>query len=203
VQGAALNTIEEMITIAHHLYVLRRNGIIGHLIEFGCGKGFSTAFLSNACFELGLCMDVFNPSSSGYKAGESPSDIERNLTEFGQIGCVKSHKGPFAHTLPKFTASPSCIWIGRDFGSSTSDVMTLLERLPARSCVFSRGCSEEQFATAAIYPDAVSAIIDAFQRTGRNITGRYLFSGTGAFWDKNVSWPVLPTDAVLRLVRLG
>jgi hypothetical protein len=63
-----------------------------------------------------------------------------------------------------------------------------LDRLPARSCEFSRGCSEEHFATAAIYPGAVSAIIDAFQRTGRNIIGRYLFSGTGAFWDKNVSW---------------
>ena len=49
---------------------------------------------------------------------------------FGQIGFVKSHKGPFAPTLPKFTASPSCSWIGRDFGSSTSDVMTLLDHLP-------------------------------------------------------------------------
>ncbi len=219
---AAANSIQEMITIAHHLYVLRESGLTGSLAEFGCFKGFSTALLSSACFELGIQMDVFDsfaglpPSESTYyKAGEfrgSFEEVKRNVTEFGHIGCITFHRGFFSETLPHSTVTPLCIWMDVDLATSSRDVMCVLDRLPMRGCVFSHECLRDNFAGGAIQPrphhhsgadDVIPPILDAFRRTGRSITGRFLFGNTGAFWDKNVSFPVLPTDAVIRLLHLA
>jgi len=212
-------TIEEMITISHHLFVLHDRGVDGNLAEFGCFKGFSTALLSNACFELGIEMDVFDsfaglpPSESGYyAAGEfagTLSEVKRHVAEFGRLDRVDFHPGFFSETLlgSKNTFSPMCIWMDVDLACSSSDVMSILERLPSRSCVFSHECTPSNFNRGLINAhggadDVIPPILDAFQRTGRNITGRHLFAYTGAFWDKDLSWPVLPTSAVLRLIQM-
>jgi O-methyltransferase len=95
-----------------------------------------------------------------------------------------------------------------DLASSSQDEMTILGRLPRKSCVFSHECSSFNFSDGSISPnggsdDVVLAIVEAFKNDNRAITGRYLAGKTGAFWDKNASWPVLPTEAVLRLIRIG
>jgi hypothetical protein len=216
---AATTTVEEMITIAHHLYVLHENGVRGHMFEFGCFKGFSTALLSHACSELGVELHVFDsfaglpPSqSSYYAAGEfmgTLEEVRRNLIQFGRLNCVTLHAGFFSETLPDVnnTLSPMCIWMDVDLASSSHDVMSILERLPSRSCVFSHECTPSNFNHGLISPrggadDVIPPIVEAFQQAGRNITGRHLFGHTGVFWDKDISWPVLPTDAVLRLIQL-
>ena len=216
---ALQNSPEEMITLAHHLFVLRHNGMMGNLAEFGCFKGYSTAMLSRACFDLGIEMDVFDsfaglpPSESAYyNTGDfcgSLEEVKRNVTEFGQIRCVHFHRGFFSETLPGSNVSPMCIWMDVDLATSSRDVMTILERVPVRSCVFSHECRKEDFAGGAIVPRqpdpnyVISPIVQAFERTGRAITGRYLAGNTGAFWARNVAWPVLPADLVLKLCRMA
>jgi len=210
-------SIEEVITIAHHLFVLREHRVEGRLAEFGCFKGFSTALLSNACFELDIEMDVFDsfaglpPSeSSYYKEGEfmgTLEEVKRNVAEFGRLNRVNFHPGFFSDTLSQIEISPMCIWMDVDLASSSRDVMGVLERLPRKSCLFSHECTERHFHGGAIQQgsgadEVVPPIVEAFRRAGRNITGRYLCGYTGAFWDKDVSWPVLPTSAVLRLIHM-
>jgi len=84
----------------------------------------------------------------------------------------------------------------------------LLSRPPARSCVFSHECSENTFAgdgsVSKCGPDdVIPPILEAFQLSLRNVTDRYLAGNTSAFWDKNLSRPVLPTGAVMLLVRIA
>ncbi len=46
---AVATSPSEMLCIANHLYVLRSRGVVGHFVECGCFKGFSTCCLSQAC----------------------------------------------------------------------------------------------------------------------------------------------------------
>ncbi len=76
IHGVATSPIE-LFVICHHLATLKSHGIEGNLCEFGCFKGFSTAALSEACFRLGMTMDVFDsfaglPDSDSrrYRQGE-------------------------------------------------------------------------------------------------------------------------------------
>ena len=46
------NSPIEMISIAHHLYVMKSYGITGDFAEFGCFKGFSSSMLSLRLFAL-------------------------------------------------------------------------------------------------------------------------------------------------------
>jgi O-methyltransferase len=214
---AVLSMIEEMITISHHLFTLNRNGIPGPLLEFGCFKGFSTSLLSHACFDLGIKLHVFDsfaglPSSEStyYRAGDflgTIEEVKRNVAEFGRIESVEFHKGFFSETLPAFTVAPACIWMDVDLESSARDVMTILLRLPRKSCVFSHECSPTNFVDGTIQTrtrpeDVVQPIIEAFKRENREVTGQFLFGNTGAFWDRRMSYPVLPTELVLRLVQI-
>jgi hypothetical protein len=214
---ATASSIEEMMTISHHLFTLKRNGVAGSLVEFGCFKGFSTSLLSHACFDVGIKFHVFDsfaglpPSASAcYKAGEfmgSVEEVKRNVSEFGRIGCVELHRGFFSETVPTSTIVPVCIWMDVDLESSARDVMTILPRLPRESCIFSHECSETNFVDGVIHAhagpnDVVQPILDAFDHEGLSVTGRYLFGNTGAFWDSKTSYPVLPTELVLRLVHI-
>jgi hypothetical protein len=212
------STWHEMLTIVHHLYVLRAHGLSGSLLEFGCFKGFSTACLSQACAQLGIGMDVFDSfaglphtDSSYHGHGEFAGSLEEvrgNVREFGDVDAVRFHPGFFADTLPGRTLDPIAIWMDVDLRSSSRDVMTVLDRLPAASCVFSHECEPGHFASGGTRhgrgaDDVVGPIVEAFERVGRRPTGRFLSHHTGAFWDRADGIPVLSTERVLRLVALG
>jgi len=214
--GAA-SSIEEMITIAHHLYVLRARLPQRAFCEFGCFKGYSTALLSQACFELGLRMHAFDsfaglPASDStyYRAGDfkgSLNEVRTNVENFGRIDVVEFHKGYFCDTLPECVVQPLCIWMDVDLESSSRDVSALLPTLPPESCVFSHECTPENFVNGQISftrgtHDVIAPIADAFAAVARPITGRFLFGNTGAFWDADNGHQVLPTWAVLKLVEL-
>jgi hypothetical protein len=47
------------------------------------------------------------------------------------------------------------------------------------------------------------SIVQAFSRSGRCITGRFLLGNTGAFRESDTGRPILPTHAVLRLIRMS
>jgi hypothetical protein len=210
-------SIQEMFSIAHYLYVLKSRGLQGRFVEFGCFKGFSTSMLSEACFQLGIPMDVFDsfmglpPSDSPYyRAGDfmgSLPEVRRNVSAFGKIENVTFHPGYFADTLPKADLQPLCIWMDVDLESSSRDVMTILGRLPAESCLFSHECSPEYFRPTGIQEirgtdSVMGPIIDAFRENGRELTGRFLFGNTGAFWDRRYGIPVMPVDELLRIKEL-
>src|SRR3984893_9789208 len=215
---AIASSIPEMFSIAHSLYVLKTRGVQGHFAEFCCFKGFRTSMLSEACFQLGIPVDVFDsfaglpPSESHYyQTGEfmgSLPEVQRNVSTFGKMEAVTFHPGFFADTLPKSDLQPMCIWMDVDLESSSRDIMTILGRLPVESCLFSHECCPEYFGPTGIVaargPDSVvGPILDAFRENGREITGRFIFRKTGAFWDRNRGIPVIPVSELIRIKDLG
>jgi hypothetical protein len=212
------SSIEEMFSMAHYLYVLKSWGLKGTFAEFGCYKGFSTSMLSEACFQLGISMDAFDsfaglpPSESKYyNAGEfmgSLPEVQGNVTAFGKIEAVAFHKGFFADTLPKCALQPLCIWMDVDLESSSRDIMSILDRLPVESCLFSHECYPEYFSPTGIKAkrsadSVMGPILDAFSRNRRQITGAFVWGNMGAFWDRNHGIPVLPVEALLKIKDLA
>src|SRR5262249_23616882 len=112
---AVASSALEMFAISAHLATLVSYGLTGSLLELGCFKGFSTAILSEACFQLGLTLDVFDsfeglPSSSSgyYRPGEfagSLEEVTRNIAEFGRLAVTRFHRGLFAETLPVYSGT--------------------------------------------------------------------------------------------------
>jgi len=211
------SSIPEMFGIAHHLYVLKSWGLKGDFAEFGCYKGFSTSMLSEACFQLGIRMHVFDsfaglpPSESGYyRAGDfkgSLPEVQQNVSAFGKIEAVTFHKGFFADTLPASTLQPLCMWMDVDLESSSRDIMSILDRLPVESCLFSHECYPEYFRADGIKEarsadSVIGPILDAFRKHNRQITGMFVSGNMGAFWDRNRGIPVLPVDELLRIKDL-
>lgn len=206
-----------LLTIASHLYVLCSYGLTGSLFEFGCFKGFSTCCLSEACYQLGIRMDVFDsfeglpPSDSTYYephdfAG-SLDEVRKNVSEFGRPQVVTYHKGFFSETLGGVWTRPLCIWMDVDLALSSRDVMTILGLLPPESCVFSDECTPENFSDgdvkAVAHPnDVIQPLLDAFEREGRQPRGRLICGYMGAFWDKRKGFPILPAAALERLRQL-
>jgi hypothetical protein len=216
--GVASSPVE-MFAIAAHLAMLMSWGLGGSLVEFGCFKGFSTSILSEACFQLGVSLDVFDsfeglpPSGSGYySAGEfagSLEEVTRNVAEFGRLPVVRFHRGFFANTVPvEVPRDVLCVWMDVDLESSSRDAMAILPSVPRRSCVFSRECTPESFVGDRVTAErgansVVPPILDAFAAAGRQVAGRFVASNTGCFWDAEVGIPPLPVSALMRLRDLA
>jgi len=135
-------------------------------------------------------------------------EVRRNVSSFGKIESVTFHPGFFADTLPKVDLQPLCIWMDVDLESSSRDVMTVLGRLPVESCLFSHECRPEHFLRTGIQAirgtdSVMGPIVDGFRENGREITGRFLFGNTGAFWDRRYGIPVMPVDELLRIKDLA
>jgi len=208
------NTPEEMLSIAHHLYVMKSLGATGDFAEFGCFKGFSSSMLSYACQLLGIRMHIFDsfeglpPSdSSYYRAGDFRGDLEevqQNVEKFGAPGIVTYHKGFFSDSLP-ISNIPELIslWMDVDLASSATDVMTIADRLDRRGAVFSHECDADNFVNGEIVAhrdSVIPSIVDRFSGLGASVTGRFLFGNTGAFWRRRDGVPVLSASALQKLV---
>lgn len=212
-RNAQATALPEMMSIAHHLYVLSSYGVVGDFAEFGCFKGHSSAMLSYACHLLGIRMHVFDsfaglpPSASTlYKAGDfkgSLEEVKRNIDAFGEMRAVSFHPGFFRESLPQIQI-PNLVslWMDVDLDSSARDLLTIADKVDARGAVFSHECQERHFQNGQIVcersPDMViPAIVDRFNQLGTPVTGRYVFGCTGTFWRVSTGIPVMPMEAVM------
>jgi hypothetical protein len=209
----------EMLTIAHHLYVLADAGVPGAVLEFGCYKGYSTSVLSTACHLLARELHVFDSfsglpatDSMHYRPGEFAGDLEevkRNVGEFGRPQVVTFHPGFFSESLPKWQPRPvMCLWMDVDLEKSAVDALRIFPSLDRRGALFSHECHPSSFSGGRPTPqrgpdDVVGPIADAFSSAGRQPTGLFLSGHTGAFWDVQVGTPVLPSEPFERLLMLA
>lgn len=207
----------EMLSIANQLYVLKSNGLAGHLLEFGCFKGFSSCCLSYCCHELGIPMEIFDsfaglPASDSayYQEGDfcgSMDEVAGHIAEFGQPQVVSYHKGYFADTVRTFDKGPvMCVWMDVDLPSSARDVAEIFDRLPRESTVFTHECTNEVFASGRIDPahsQVLSPIVKKFASLQRPIVGRYLCDWLGSVWDQEMGIPVVPNPCLVTLAQLA
>ena len=137
---AIATNVEEMMVMAHHLYVLRDAGVAGDFAEFGSFKGFSTACLSRAAAELGLTMHVFDsfeglpPSQSGrYLTGEYAGSFEEVRRHVAGVSGRKRRSCGIAVFSPRHCPALrpplAALWMDVDLKGSSEAVMTVLPLL--------------------------------------------------------------------------
>jgi hypothetical protein len=214
-----VNSAEEMITIAHHLYVLKSYGISGAFAEFGCFKGFSSSMLSYACNLLGIEMHIYDSfeglpeSSSGYyRVGEfcgSLDEVKANVRQFGVIDGVKFHPGFFAESLATSPPPPlMTLWMDVDLYSSAQDVMAIASSIAPEGAIFSHECVPEAFqgpvpASVRSGPDeVVPAILGHFDEVKSEPAGRFVAGYTGAFWRRDQGIPVLGPQDIISSIEI-
>lgn len=211
------NSAEEMISIAHHLYVLKASGVAGEFAEFGCFKGFSSSMLSYACNLLGMRMHIFDsfeglPASDSnyYNVGDFSGGFEEvgeNIAKFGAIDAITFHKGFFNDTLRRIEMPKlACLWMDVDLDTSARDVMTVADKVDPRGTIFSHECAAENFRAgnivSPISPDhVIPAILDRFNALGSRLTGRFIHGNTGAFWRASSGIPVLSCSALQKIAK--
>lgn len=208
----------EMLHIANHIYRLRKRGLEGAVCEFGCFKGFSTACLSHACHEAALTLEVFDsfaglPDSDSevYEAGEfcgTLDEVRANVEQFGRLASVRFNPGFFNNSLAGARLTPLLFWMDVDLRSSSADVMTILDQLPAESCVLSHECSAERFEGGEIVrhdgvDDVIAPILEAMKRLGRPVAGTYLTGDLGAFWDAETGLRPLSNETLREVLALA
>ena len=213
------NSPHELLSIVHHLYVLKSHGVTGAFAEFGCFKGFSSSMLSYACALLGVKMHIFDSfaglprsGSNFYKEGDfagSLEEVKRNVAAFGAPGVVEFHEGFFSQSVPvglPAIDSLMTIWMDVDLFSSATDVMPVVGKLDPRGAIFSHECTAGHFDNGAIRPreasseNVVPAIVGRFQAMNAPLTGRYITGATGAFWAATTGVPVLANACLIDLV---
>jgi len=215
--GGRATVIEELMSIAHHLYVLKSYDVPGHFAEFGCFKGFSSSVLSFACGVLGIPMHVFDSfaglpesESAHYRKGEFRGDfdeVQRNVELFGTPEVVTYHQGYFRDTVrPDSFPQAISIWLDVDLASSSRDVMAIAHKIDPRGAVFSHECLPHIFSERGIDADAGSdsafgPVIERFAEMGTPLAGRFMTGSTGAFWRRDGGVPILSNSTLLRLLN--
>jgi hypothetical protein len=211
------NSVRELFTIIHQLYVLKSWGVAGDFAEFGCFKGYSSAMLSFACRELGVRMHIFDSfeglppaEGSGYLAGQyagSLDEVRDHITRFGAIDVVDFHKGFFADTFRNWQPPQMlCLWMDVDLELSARDLMTVADRLDPRASLFSHECTANIFRDGEIVtePQAdnpIPPMLARHEELGRPLTGRYVAGFTGAFWPREGAIPVIDNNVLMGLAR--
>lgn len=210
------NSVSEIFSIIHQLYVLKSWGVAGDFAEFGCFKGYSSSMLSFACQQLGLKMHIFDsfeglPAApgSGYQQGQyagSMEEVRDHVTRFGAIDAVEFHKGFFADSLKVWRPDKlMCLWMDVDLEVSAQDLMIVADRVDERGTLFSHECSPDIFQDGAIvsepHPDnPVRPLLDRHVALGRPLTGHHVAGYTGVFWPRSTGTPA-PTPNALSLLR--
>lgn len=212
------NSVAEIMSIAHQLYVLKAHGIEGDFAEFGCFKGFSSSMLSFACKQLDLKMHIFDSfeglpeaKHSGYTEGDyagSLEEVTENIRRLGSLEQVTFHKGFYADTFREYRPPHlMCLWMDVDLEVSAKDMMVAADRLDPRASLFSHECVADMFADGEIAnaprPDnPIPPVLDRFEELGRPLTGHHLHGHTGAFWPRSGGIPVMHHDALMELQRV-
>lgn len=213
------NSVFEIFSIIHQLYVLKSYGLDGAFAEFGCFKGFSSAMLSHACKQLGVPMLIFDSfeglpavEHSSYQAGQYCGELDEvrdHVTRFGAVDSVEFHKGFFKDTFRSY-APPGllCLWMDVDLEVSSRDLMVVADRLDPRATMFSHECSADIFQSGAIvtapHPDnPIPPMLDRFEQLGQPLTGRFLRGNTGAFWPRDGGIPAIDNDVLISLAKFA
>lgn len=213
------NSVRELFSIVHQLYVLKSWGVKGAFGEFGCFKGFSTSMLSFAARQLHIPMHVFDsfeglpPSdSTGYAAGDyagSLDEVTDHVRRFGAPEMVTFHKGFFADTFRTFRPPTlMCLWMDVDLEVSARDLMVVADRLHPQATLFSHECEPGLFAAdgtivAQPHPDnPIPPVLARHEQLGRPLTGRFLAGNTGALWPREGGIPAMDS-AVLAEMMAG
>jgi hypothetical protein len=128
-----------ILPVVAYLYHLDSWGVGGDVIECGCFKGMSAAYLSWACKLLGrklYAADSFQglPSEIGdaerdYSPGDfagSLEEVKRTVATFGCIDVVEFVPGFFNRSLPFLNARLAMIWADVDLESSMRSVLSAL-----------------------------------------------------------------------------
>jgi hypothetical protein len=208
---------DELLPIAHQLYVLRSNGLLGYFLEFGCFKGYSSCCLSFCCHQLGLPMEIFDsfaglPPSEGteYSVGDfcgTLAEVSGHIQEFGEPRIVNFNQGFFSESLPHFDKNPIlCVWMDVDLASSARDVAQILDRLPRTSVVFTHEFPPDGVQAGRVIPErslVFPPLLERFESLGRSPVGRHLYGWLGAIWDAAQGIPVIPHEDLMNLVSLG
>ncbi len=211
---------DEMMTIAHHLYLLHSLGLKGDFAEFGCFKGFSTACLSTACAELGVRMHVFDSfqglpeSSSGrYITGEymgSFDEVLQHVTDFGRPEAVTWHRGFFSESLKGFKSPLMALWMDVDLRESAQDLASVVSAIDVQGCVLSHEISAAAFIgrepnyrliEAGKY-EVLPPIFDAVRARGGVPSGEHLGRSLGAVY-LSQSAQVLSYPYIAKLLELA
>jgi O-methyltransferase len=213
------NSPAELLSIAHHLYVLRSYGIAGDFAEFGCFKGYSSSMLSYACSLLGIRMHIFDSfcglpqsASTYYAAGDfsgSLDEVGRNLRIFGAPDVVEFHPGFYSESLKTFDC-PDLIslWMDVDLESSARDVTTVFHKVNPAGAVFSHECRADNFANGVVSAEraadsVIPPILDSYKQLKAEVRGRFLWGNTGAFWRSRRSCPVLANAVLQKLIAIA
>lgn len=171
--------------------------------------------LSYACALMGVRMHIFDsfaglpPSeSSYYKAGDfrgALDEVRRNVSQFGDLGCVEFHEGYFSDSVPRLhdvVGRLATLWMDVDLYDSARDVLAMLDRLDARGAVFSHDCVAPADLTAPrprSPDDVLTAIVEAYAGAAVVPAGRHLFGTTSVFWSSASGVPVLDPAALMEL----
>jgi hypothetical protein len=210
------NSPNELMSIAHQLYVLKSYGIKGDFAEFGCFKGFSSSMLSQACAMLDIRMHIFDsfeglpPSgSSYYDEGDfagSPEEVTANIEVFGALNAVTLHKGFFSESLKRI-ALPNliCLWMDVDLEVSAKDLLPAIDNLAPEGTLFSHECSPDIFRDGEILAERsvnnpIPPIVDKFNSLGRPLMGRFVSGNTGAFWSRQRGTGIIANAVLIELV---
>jgi hypothetical protein len=160
-----------MLPVIGYLYHLHSWGVAGDVIECGCFKGVSAAYLSWACKLLGrklYAADSFQglPASIAsdetyFKPGDyagSLEEVRRTVSTFGCADVVEFVPGFFERSLP-FLSVPrlALIWADVDLGSSMSAVLSALHpKLDREGVLLSDEVPAQAFEGHTIRADAPS-----------------------------------------------
>ncbi|MGH9361674.1 MAG: TylF/MycF/NovP-related O-methyltransferase [Thermoanaerobaculia bacterium] len=133
---AGATSPQELLYIAHHLYLLDQAGVPGVVLECGCFKGFSSCCLSHACAALGrrlVVADSFqglpDPEGEGqgyYRRGDfcgTVAEVNENLRAFGRPEAVQLLPGWFRDSLRGWTEPIALLWLDVDLASSARDAL--------------------------------------------------------------------------------
>ncbi|MBD2840982.1 TylF/MycF/NovP-related O-methyltransferase [Erythrobacter rubeus] len=212
------NSVSEILSIAHHLYVLRSHDVTGDFAEFGCFKGFSSAMLSFACQQLGLRMHVFDSfeglpeaDGSGYTKGDyagSLEEVTENVRRLGAIEQVTFHKGFYADTFRDYRPPKlMCLWMDVDLEVSAKDLIVVADQLDPQAALFSHECVADMFQNGEVVTSArpdnpIPPVLERFEELGRPLTGHFLCGHTAALWPRESGIPVLQHESLTYLLSI-
>ena len=185
---------EEMLHLAHHLYLLDAAGVAGAVLECGCFKGFSTACLSHACAALGRRLHVADsfaglpepgPEEGAYAPGDfrgTREEVEANVRALGRPAAVEYHAGWFAESLAGWREPLALLWIDVDLYRSAQDALdAALPALDPRGAVFTHELLPEHVRDGAIVHrgEPPGALADALAARGLAYRAAHAAGWTG------------------------
>ena len=206
-----------ILPVVAYLYHLDSWGVGGDVIECGCFKGVSAAYLSWACKFLGRTLyaaDSFqglppeiNEAERYYSAGDyagSLDEVKRTIARFGCIDAVEFVPGFFNQSLPFLNARLAMIWADVDLESSMNSVLSALyPRLEREGILMSDEVPAEAFEGAQLKADVTSvpkAIRDFAQSRGLDHVGANMNLGVSYIAFNASGSPLLDYQKLTKLL---